>query len=214
MNDLLKEFEDDMRREQREAAWKNFGKYAVWMSIAIVLGTAGGVSWRYYQKSQAEKATAVVINGQELLALGDYKQAVQTLGEQAKKANAKLHGITALNYAQALHESGDEKAAKQSYASLSEQSSGAYSALASIASAPEDKVIPTPKKGEAFYHSKMEWRGWQLLKQDKKEEASNIFAALLDDDATPQTMRGRVTDALQLTKPAALLPKKEGADAK
>ena len=67
-DDLLKEFEEDMRRERSEAVWKSFGKYVVWLSIAIVLGTASGVSWRYWQKTEGMRQTSQLIEGRDLVA--------------------------------------------------------------------------------------------------------------------------------------------------
>lgn len=213
MSDLLKEFEEDARREKREAAWREFGRYAVWISIAIVLGTAGGVSWRYWQKSQAEKASVSLIKAQESIAVGETQKAISLL-EDKKLADSKLYGLIKLTHGQALSESGDEAAARQAYAQLAQkQSAGAYSKLASIAAA-DEALLDEPKKGSPLYHIIQEWRGWQLMAQGKKDEAVSIFTALLDDNKTPQSLRSRVTNALQIAAPQSLLPaKKDVSDA-
>ena len=44
-DDLIREFEQDMRAERSQHFWQRFGKSMVWASVAIVAGTAGGVLW-------------------------------------------------------------------------------------------------------------------------------------------------------------------------
>ncbi|MGE0753619.1 MAG: tetratricopeptide repeat protein [Alphaproteobacteria bacterium] len=218
MSDLLKEFENDMRRERSEAMWKNMGKYLVWMSIAIVLGTAGGVSWRYWQQAENMEYTSEMLKGQELLDAGDYKKASAVLGALSKN-NTDIRGLAALREAHALEQAGDEDAARAAYAELAKQSGdkvAPYAALASMSTGAPG-ILPEPGKDQPFYHSRLEWRAWQLVEKGETDQAAGIFTALVDDGNTPATIRGRATEALQLMAPHALLEKiakEESADEK
>lgn len=210
MNDLLKEFEEDMRREKSQAIWKSFGKYVVWMSIAIVLGTALGVSWRYWRTSQNMDRTAELIKGEDLIQMGDFRKAAEVFGELAAKGNQEMYGIAMLSKAHAQDNAGDVQNAQTTYTELAKHTSSAvepYAALAALSSAPKGSVLPEVKKDEPFYYSREEWRGWQLADKGETAKAVEIFTALLDDGETPQSIRGRVTEALQLLAPESLLPK-------
>jgi hypothetical protein len=65
-------------------------------------------------------------------------------------------------------------------------------------------------KGAPFYHAQMEWKAWQLVHSDKTKDAVEIFTALNDDIDTPQGVRGRASEALQLLAPEKLVPETAG----
>ncbi len=219
MSDLLQEFQDDLRREKSEAFWKNFGRNMVGISIAIVIGTVGGVIWKEYRSSQSEKQTSALINGFERLEVEDYKGAVEAFSTAAEQASGGAYGIAMLNKAHAMQKAGDAAGALETYKTLANESGSDVAAFASVAkilAARDSKNIIEPVKGEPFYHAGLEWKAWQLLDADKKEEAIGIFATLNDGVDTPQGVRGRAAEALQLLAPEKLLPKTAGvkADAK
>lgn len=210
MSDLLKEFEEDIRREKTEAFWKNFGTQMVWLSIAIVIGTIGGVVWREYKASQSEKQSGALMAGFEKMDAGDTNAAIAAFDNAAKKASGGAYGIAMLSKAHAQHKSGDAEAARQTYVELQKESGGDVAAFASVArilAARDSKDIIEPVKGQPFYHAQLEWKAWQLLDTDKKEDAIAVFASLNDDINTPQGVRGRAAEALQLLAPEKLLPK-------
>ncbi len=210
MSDLLREFQDDMRREKSEQFWKNFGKQMVWISVAIVVGTIGGVIWKHYKGGQSEKQTAALIAGFERIDAGDYKGAASVFGDAAEKSSGGAYGIAMLSKAHAQKQSGDEAAAQETYKTLAASGGGDVAAFASIArimAAQDSKEVIEPEKGQPFYHSQMEWKAWQLLESGKKEEAIGILLSLNDDIDTPQGVKGRAAEALQLLAPEKLLPK-------
>lgn len=210
MSDLLKEFEDDLRREKTETLWKNIGKNLVGISIAIVIGTIGGVVWKEYKGSNAEKNTALLMTGFEHLDAQDYKGAVQAFSDAAEKTSGGAYGIAMLNKAYAQTKSGEDTAAQETYAKLAKETGGdvaAFSSVARILATRDSKEMIEPVKGTPFYHAQQEWKAWQLLEADNKEEAIGIFISLNDDKDTPVGVRGRAAEALQLLAPEKLLPK-------
>lgn len=218
MSDLLKEFEDDMRRQRSDEMWKGFGKYVVWLSIAIVLGTTVGVSWRYWRNAQDERQMSELIKGQDLIEAGEYKRAIAVLDELAKNSSNRIYGLVMLHKAEAQTLVGDKEGAQQTYTVLAAHGNDEpYTVLAGMLGMNEKDTLPEPKKDQPFYYSQMEWRGWQLYQSGKKEEAAAIFSALYDDSSTPPAMRSRMAESLQVIAPQLLLPKTEKtakADAK
>lgn len=210
MSDLLKEFEDDLRREKSEALWKNIGRNLVGISIAIVIGTIGGVVWKEYKASRSAKQTTALMTGFERLEVEDYKGAVEAFSDSAEKSSGAAYGIAMLNKAYALQKTGDVAASQETYKALAQESGddvAAFSSVAKILAARDSKEIIAPVKGEPFYHAQLEWKAWQLMDADKKEEAIGIFISLNDDKDTPAGVRGRAAEALQLLAPDKLLPK-------
>lgn len=210
MSDLLKEFQEDMRREKSDQFWKSFGKNMVGISIAIVIGTIGGVVWKEYNADKSEKQSGTLMSGFEKMDAGDYKAAITVFDDVAKEASGGVYGIAMLSKAHAQNKNNDAEAAQDTYKTLAKDSRGDAAAFASIArilAARDAKEVIEPVKGAPFYHAQMEWKAWQLMDAGKKDDAVGIFVALNDDKDTPLGVRGRAAEALQLLAPEKLLPK-------
>ncbi|MFO0388153.1 MAG: tetratricopeptide repeat protein [Alphaproteobacteria bacterium] len=210
MSDLLKEFQDDMRREKSEQFWKNVGKNMVGVSVAIVIGTIGGVVWKEYKASNSAAQTDALMNAFERMEAQDYKGAVNAFADAANQSSGAVYGIATLSKAYALQKNGDVEGAQDAYKALANDSNSdgaAFASIARILASRDTKEVIEPVKGSPFYHAQMEWKAWQLLDADKKDEAVNIFAALNDDKDTPKGVLGRAAEALQLLAPEKLLPK-------
>lgn len=59
---LLRDAAEELRRENLQKFWKEWGSTIIGMCIMLVVGTAIGVMWREYQKSGSEKSTAALYN--------------------------------------------------------------------------------------------------------------------------------------------------------
>lgn len=212
MSDLLKEIQDDMRRERAENMWRNFGRQAVGISIAVVLGTIGAVGWKSYQSSENTAMTSLLVTGLNRMEVEDYKGALAAFEEASRETSDPKYGIAMLRKAELQRKTGDLAAAQETYRALA-ASGGKHEAFAALAAmlAAKEEVIAEPAKGAPYYHLQREWRAWQLVDQDKKDEAVAIFTALNDDAETPVPVRGRAAEALQLLAPDALLAHAEGA---
>lgn len=59
---LLRDAEDALRREQLRAFWQQWGSTLIGMAVMLVIGTAAGVAWREWRTAQNEKSTAALIS--------------------------------------------------------------------------------------------------------------------------------------------------------
>ena len=59
MSDIIREVDEELRRENWETLWRKYGKLIIAAALALVLGTAGVVGWREYDRSQREAAGGV-----------------------------------------------------------------------------------------------------------------------------------------------------------
>ncbi len=212
MSELLKEFEDDLKRERAETRWRSFGKNMVAVSVAVVIGTIGAVVWQNVKSSRATEETALFIRGVDRQAVEDYKGAVEVFDELAKQGSNNKYGLAMLRKAQSLEALGDKTGAQAVYKELAEHDDSdneAFAGLARILAAEGSDELIEPDKDSPYYHAQMEWKAWQLVEQDKKDEAVKIFLALQDDTNTPTTIHGRAAEAVQLLDPGKLLEKVE-----
>ncbi len=204
MNELIREIEEDIRKERLQKLWNSFGKTMVRVSVGIVLATIVLVVWQNHRQSVAMEQTSELIKGIDRMNIEDYRGAATIFSGLAEKKN-DYYAITMLHLALAQRRAGDEKAAQETYKTLAAHSGGkdeaAFVELARIMAAGNDPAALAPAKDKPFYHSQSEWKAWQLLKAGKKDEAANIFAMLKQDAATPISIRERAVEMLSYVAP-------------
>ena len=114
---LIREVDEDLRREHWAKLWKRYGALVVGGAAALVLSVAGHQGWRSYQRGIAEDA------GQhfaEAEALGARDPAQATAAFAAVSANAP-HGyalLARLHEAPGRATAGDTAAAQRLYAQI------------------------------------------------------------------------------------------------
>lgn len=57
MSDILREIDEDLKREQMEQLWKRYGKYVLIVGVAIVVITSGAMFYKSYMQQQRMAAT-------------------------------------------------------------------------------------------------------------------------------------------------------------
>ncbi|MDX2113807.1 MAG: tetratricopeptide repeat protein [Alphaproteobacteria bacterium] len=205
MNELLREIEEDIRAERLQNFWSKFGKQAVWVSVAIVVGTAAGVIWREFQQDKAAKETSHLIAGNQKLEAGDYQAALEELSKIPASETSARYAMSLLKKAEAERASGDHAAAEKTLATLAAMNRSPDVALfvdlARVSSADTSRPVD---KDSPLALTLAEKKAWALVAENKKEEAAGYFAELYHDTKTPPSMRARVRLALQSMAPEKL----------
>jgi hypothetical protein len=204
MNELIREIEEDIRKERLQKLWNSFGRTMVRVSIAIVLATVVMVVWQNQRQESAMKQTGQLIKGIDRMNIEDYRGAAAIFSAMAAEKNS-YYSVAMLHLALAQRMAGDAKAAAETYKTLASHKGGkdetAFIELAKIMAAGSDPANLSPQKGTPFYHTQNEWKAWQLLKQGKKDEAASIFAALKSDGGAPVSVRERAEEMLSYLAP-------------
>lgn len=196
MNELIREIEDDIRRERFEQLWQNLGKIMVAISIAVVLATVVVVMVQNHKQARAMEQTGQFIKGLDRFNAGDYKSAIADFSQLAEDDSSPYYGMAMLRKAQAQNASGDKDGAAKTYKALAAHDK-VFGELAAMRDA-DMVAVPdkhSPQKSP-FYFTLSEWKGWQLMHAGKKDEAVAQFFALRDDDEAPYSMRQRMQDVL------------------
>jgi len=207
MSELLREIQQDMRAERIQSMWKRFGKNMVWVSLAIVAGTAAGVIWKSYRESSAMTQTNLILVASRQADAGEYKAAIITYDKLS--GSSSHHAIALLGKAAAQEKDGDKDAAKKTLAQLAAMGniSGTelFSDLAKLKLTQADAAI---EANSPLHYSLIESKGWVLLDAGKKDEAADQFAALTRDEKTPASMQQRARLALEYIAPEKLIKTK------
>ena len=209
MSELFREIEEDIRSEQIQRIWARFGRFMVWASVAIVLGTAAGVLWKDHKRSRAALQTSQLMKGIDQFNAGDFKGASSSFEVLTNNTSSPYYGIAMLKRAQAQIASNDKEAAARTYQVLAQHNPTKNDAALENMG-PTDAHVEI-KKDSPLYYTLMEWKAWQCLGQDKTEEAVALFMGLHTDAVTPATMRERVDMVLAYLAPEQLASSKEKA---
>jgi hypothetical protein len=206
MNELLREIEEDIRRERMDKLWTRFGRIMVWASLAIIAATAIIVVWQDHTRSVAMSKTNQLMSGIERLGAEDYNGALKIFDTLTQDKNSSYYALAMWHKADAQKQLDHQDDATKIYEELAAQDKNptGLSDLAKLFSASDKGPLVTVSNDSPFYATVSEWRAWQLLAQDKKSEAADIFMSLRNNIDTPQTMRQRATDTLQHIAPEKL----------
>jgi hypothetical protein len=202
MSELLREIEEDIRRERFDRLWHSFGKLMVGVSVAIILVTICVVVIQGHKQTKAMEKTSQFIKGIDRINIEDYKGAIPVFAELAGEPGSSYYGLAMLRKAQAHNGLSDHEEARKTYKALADNDP-VFGALARLALG-GDTAAQEPAPGSPFYHTQSESKAWSLLQQGKKDEAVAQFLALYNDPLAPYTMRERVTEVLQHMAPEKL----------
>src|SRR5688500_15726335 len=118
MNELLREIEDDIRRERFNHLWHRFGRIMVGVSIVVVLATIAVVIMQNQKQSAAMEKTAQFIRGIDRIRIEDYKGAITIFDELAADETSPYYGLAMRQKAKAQAALGNNAEAMKTYESL------------------------------------------------------------------------------------------------
>ncbi len=184
MDLLIKEVDEDVRRERIRKFWQAFGRHIVTASFLLVLGVIAVVLWQQRETTIRERETA------RLLALDqtqttDEEERFKILGELAAKKGG-VADIARLRLWQ-LRAENPSKDAKRPALPDSEP----YRSLAELIAFQESEAVTRDAKGGPFHLMYKEISAIKLLQDGRTEEARDLLYQLAEGEATPSTMRQR-----------------------
>jgi hypothetical protein len=201
MNELIREIEEDIRRENAQKLWMRFGKLMMAVSLAVILGTAAGVLWKEHKQSVAAVQTSQLMRGIDQFNAGDFKGAASAFDALTDDSSSPYYGMAMLRKAKAQAASGDNEGAARTYQILAKHNAGesdaAFVDLARLEAASTSEGVIDAQKGSPFYYTLAEWKAWKQIKLEKKDEALALFKTLAADEKTPASMRARAKLVLE-----------------
>lgn len=182
---LIREVDDELRAEKLHTWWQQFGSLLVGACVIVVLATIAYQLASSYRTSQAEHATAILLEAQKEIDRGQTDTALTEL-KPLTEENSEAAELAKL---QAAYLTGDE----QSFKALAQEADNKAIADASHLQATNGNL----KKDSVFYSLEAEQKAVRLLNEGKKEEARTLLLALLDRNDIPASQRQRLNELLQ-----------------
>lgn len=211
MTDLIREVEEDLRRENLEKLWRKYGSYALVAAVLIVLTVAANVGWQHYSASQRDGRARDYEAALNLVAAEDAKaqESLQAVaqGSDGYAALARLHA------AALKAEAGDIDGAVATYEQLLADSSVDRSlrdlSLILLASRTADtadpaqltqRLQPLTDAANPWRYSALEITALLARRAGDTEKAQQILTGLADDLNAPRALRQRATELLAALK--------------
>lgn len=210
MSDIIREVDEELRRENWEILWKKYGKFGIAAAVAVVLVTAGVVGWRKYdlaQRTQAGNEFSTVIA--EVENTKDAAPAADMLAAYIAEAPTGYGTLARLREAKLRADAGDRGAAIALYDQLAADSAveplfrdlaALYSVRMQIdggdASALDARLAPLAADDAPWRYTARELQAVIALNKGDSAAAREIYAGLADDMNTPDSLRARATEML------------------
>jgi hypothetical protein len=219
MSDIIREVDEELRRERLANIWKNYGHYIALAAILIVAAVAGWRGYEYYAGKQAEAASARYDAAQKLAAdATKTDEAITAFKTLSADAPSSYKLLSRLSLAAELGQK-DAKEGAAAFDAIANDSSvdplmrdlarvrGAALAVDTADVAEMQKRLgPALENASAFRHSAKEMMGLAYIRAGDHASAQKIFLELAFDPETPPGMRNRaqrLQSALFNTQPPA-----------
>jgi hypothetical protein len=201
---FVREVDENLRRDQMRDFFKKNGS---WLIIAVVLflAASGGLIW--WHSHQVQRSVVEVETLAEIyknIGSGNMAQAPQQLDGLAKSGSKAVRASALFARAALALQQGDARLATNTYKSIAGDSGlpDPYRHAALIRQTAlefdqlkPDEVIsrlePLAKPGEPWFGTAGEMTALAMVKQGRKQEAGQLFAAIAKDNTVPETTRAR-----------------------
>lgn len=208
---LLREIDEDLRRERYALLWKRYGWVIISLVVALVVGVAGYEGWRGYQqrisiRSGEQFAAAVTLS--EV----DPATAADALRELAEGGPDGYQILARLRQAALYLEQNDPAAAAPVYDALASRAGDPlYSELAVIlkvmaemqkeltpANAAElaERLSPLTAPDRPWHYTAREISAHLALRSGETERARELLTGLSADGQAPEGIRARAQSML------------------
>jgi hypothetical protein len=201
---LLREVDEELRREQLAKLWERYGTYILALAVAFVALVGGYKVWEARQIEFAQAGGKKYNEARSLLASGKTDDALKAFDELIASGHA---GYSALALLQKAGADITANKPKEALAILekAEQEAGSDPILKGfiqlqIASLKlgeadfteiQNRLTELASEGNPWRHSARELIGLAALKAGKTDEAAKAFEAILADRKAPQNIADR-----------------------
>jgi hypothetical protein len=219
---FVREVDENLRRDRlRDFFQENKG----WLIAAVVLFLAVSAGTIWFQQHRVQRSEAEVEQLAQIykdIGTGNTAKVPQQLGDLSHAGSKAVRASALFTRAAFALQQNDSKTAIAAYKSISDDSSlpQPYRDAALIRGTAlefdqmqPDQVIarlqPLAKAGNPWFGSAGEMTALALIKQGKKQEAGQLFAAIAKDKTVPQSIRDRaiqIAGSLGVDASAALGP--------
>jgi hypothetical protein len=208
--DFIREIEEDIRRDRWKRLWDRYGLLATAAVVLLVVGVASWSVWRNLETQRAEAQTAELSRLIDRAATADAGTA-DAMAAFARGADPGRAALARFNEAATRAKAGDTAAAIAVWDGLARTGdlAPAWRDLATLLSvlnqidggdpaALDARLAALDATANAYRFSVREMRAILALRQNRPERALEIWRALTEDAETPQGVRTRAAQLVDV----------------
>jgi len=216
LSDIIREVDEELRREDWEKVWKKYGKFVIAGAVGIVLATAAVVGWREFDQSrrmaQGDRFAGAVARVENAASPQEAADIMAALTVEASAGYATLARFREAKY---RADAGNRAAAVALYDTLASDTAvepmlrdlaTLYSARMQISggdpAALTARLAPLTVNANPWRYSALELTAVLALATGDTEAARQIYAPLADDLNTPESLRARAAEMLRALGPS------------
>ena len=206
---LFQEIEDDLRQDQANRFWTNFGKYIVGAAVVLVVSVASVQGWKSYDLKQQQAAGEAFSSAQKLVSDKNLDEALEVF-TKISAIGSRYSVLAKFKSAALMRESGDLSGAINNYRQLANNNkiNTYYKEMAIIIGAfveldTKDKEAILIAQVESLNDAKNPWRhsareilGLNAMKNGDKSKASLFFKTIAEDATAPKEIKDRAGEML------------------
>lgn len=205
---FVREVDENLRRDQMQNFFKAYGSWLIAAVILFLAASGGFIWWKQHQVRQSEAQVEKLAQIYKDIGSGNTSQSPGQLDELSKNGSKAIRASALFTRAALALQQNNVKLAAGTYKAIADDDSlpDPYRHAALIRQTalefdqlkPEEVIArlqPLAKRGEPWFGTAGEMTALAMIKQGRKQEAGDLFAAIAKDQNVPEAVRGR---AIQL----------------
>ena len=210
---LIEEIDDELRQDQANKLWQNYGKYVITSCIAIVLSVGIYQAWNSYDIKSRQNAGELFANAITLAADNKTEDSFRVLSDIINNGTDGYKTLARFSQARLMAQKNDTSGAVITYSTLAEDTSidQLYRDLAVILSALIEINLPNTdmeklklklsklsEKNNPLRFSAKEISAFIDQKSGLKSNAMKLFKDLEKDSLAPKGIRSRASELVSV----------------
>jgi len=203
---FVREVDENLRRDQMQNFFKAYGSWLI-VAVVLFLGASGGfIWWKQHQVQQSQVQVEKLAQIYKDIGGGNTSKSPQQLDEISKNGSKAVRASALFARAALALQQNDVKLATSTYKTIANDDGlpDPYRDAALIRQTALEfdqlkpgeaiaRLQPLAKPGAPWFGSAGEMTALAMIKQGRKQEAGQLFAAIATDRSVPETIRGRAT---------------------
>jgi hypothetical protein len=201
---FLREVDENLRRDQLRDFFKAYGNWLIAGLVLFLAASGGFIWWRQHQVEQHGTQVEKLAQVYKDIGSGNMAQAPKELDDLSGSGGKGIAASARFARAALALQQNDVKLATATYKSIVDDSSYPdpyrhaalvrQTALEFDSLKPEQviaRLAPLAKPGDPWFGSAGEMTALAMVKQGKRQEAGQLYAAIARDPGVPETIRAR-----------------------
>jgi hypothetical protein len=215
-DELVRELEDDMRRDHWNKLWRGFGSAMVGLSLLVIIATIAVVAWQHHAQELRIARTSQFLKGIERYRLEDYQGALAAFSSFSDTTEDDMSLLAKMWIGKVMIKMHQPERALAAYADVARNKDahplwGDLAAVLAVELQREykltEKVKETPPQpGAPFYFTAAEQSAVEAIEAGDHEKAVAQLSDLHNNPLAPASLRDRTDEMLNALGPVAAKP--------